>query len=152
MSPPKNNLQNTNHHSSTSNKPSPSYGNTSSNALPKNIWQSPNQRARLDLTASNASNQSKKESAYSVYTKTPQNIGTGTGVPSSTMEQSPAPHHLPIPFGLSTPTFEDSAIICNSLESVRDVCLLSIFIWKAFSNTFFFFFNFNKPNRLVSYL
>lgn len=120
MSPPKNNLSNTNHHSSNTNKPSPGYSNNNnSNGGQKNAWNSPNQRTRLDFNGSSNSggsnsNQNKKESAYKIYNQTPQNIGTGTGVPSSTMEQSPAPHHLPIPFGLSTPTFEDSAIITSN--------------------------------------
>lgn len=121
MSPPKNYFSNTNHHSSNTNKPSPGYNN-SSNGGQKNVWNSPNQRTRLDFNGSNNNNSGgnnnnsnqKKESAYKIYNQTPQNIGTGTGVPSSTMEQSPAPHHLPIPFGLSTPTFEDSAIITSN--------------------------------------
>ncbi len=82
----------------------------------KNAWNSPNQRTRLDFNnTTNMLNSNQKP-----RNQTP-NIGTGTGVPSSTMEQSPAPGLVPIPFGLSTPTFQDCSLIptASSLEQAK---------------------------------
>jgi len=108
------------------NKPSPNQnnfniGNNLQTMTAKNAWNSPNQRTRLDFnnttTTFNSNQKTSKQntsSNYENYRNQTPNIGTGTGVPSSTMEQSPAPALVPIPFGLSTPTFQDSSLIPNN--------------------------------------
>ncbi len=125
-------------------KPSPSTSQNNFNnginipITSKNAWNSPNQRTRLEFINNNANMNSSQK----------LNIGTGTGVPSSTMEQSPAPGLVPIPFGLSTPTFQDSSLITtfNSVEQTkpkstpnslqtRNALLNSLFSSKEASNS-----------------
>lgn len=121
-SPPKT-ASNTNSSSSTKLSPNISQNNFNNGTnIPlmttKNTWNSPNQRTRLDFN--NTNNINMINSNQKPRNQTP-NIGTGTGVPSSTMEQSPAPGLVPIPFGLSTPTFQDSSLIptTSSIEQTK---------------------------------
>ena len=53
------------------------------------------------------------------------------------MEQSPAPGLVPIPFGLSTPTFQDSNIITNNPELIQNPTPDSLQSRNALLNSLF---------------
>jgi hypothetical protein len=129
MSPPKSNksLSNYNYTNNQTNNQNFNNGNNISNNSNKNSWNnSPNNRQNtynLNNSNSNQKNNQKSNvsSSFETYHRnlTPSNIGTGTGVPNSTMEQSPAPGLVPIPFGSFTPTFTDSNIITNNQKDMN---------------------------------